>query len=75
MTHPALFSPEGRKKIAQLCVWGNSRQGLMHRDQIERRVEVILERIAEEWERERLNPDQDTVREVHLKSGVVGEAE
>jgi hypothetical protein len=41
----ALFDPDGRKRLAKLVVWGSNGTRL-NRTQIERRLEQILERIA-----------------------------
>ena len=42
---PGLLDPEVRRKVAELVVWGNPVQRY-ERDQIQARVEKLLERIA-----------------------------
>ena len=48
MTNPrALFDAEGRKKLAEVVIWGKSGGARYNRQQIEWRLEKVLERIAE----------------------------
>jgi hypothetical protein len=62
MTRPAaLFDAEGRKRLARVVVWGSSGARLT-RGQIERRLQIVLERIAK-----KVNPDGEDSRPQMLR--------
>jgi len=46
LTPEPLFTHEGRKKIAEVAVWGNPPGQFFSRQAIQRRVEKILARVA-----------------------------